>query len=108
MPVARAGLVRFREPGLALGGLAAVDAGTGHPFAAEGDVAERSLGFGLDRRLALAAAAPPGDDEARTALHRALELVVGRCARRVVLAELERALQQRLLNLVEEIRDSGA
>src|SRR6476660_3382180 len=104
-PAMRASLVGLREPGLADRRLPALDAGAGDALAAERAVPQGGLRLGLDLRLALPAAAPSGDDEARTALHHRLELVVRADAGRVLFAELERTGEQSVLDLLQQVDD---
>src|SRR4051812_31484199 len=99
-PPGRPGSVGPGGPGLADGGLATLPARPGDAFAAERDVAQRGLRFGLDSRFAVGAAAPAGDHETGTTLHHRLEFVVGLDARGVLVAILDRAGEQPRLDLL--------
>src|SRR5688572_26738789 len=67
------------------------------------NVTDGGLRLGLDVRLAFGLATPRRDDEAGAAFHDLLELVVCIGTRGVLVAELDRAIEQALLNLVEHL-----
>src|SRR5215208_4515736 len=98
--------VRFREPRVNRGFAVALDA----PFprgrcARERHVADRRLGFRLDVSFARRSSAPRRDDEPGTTVHDLLELVVRIGFRRVLGAERDRAVEERLLNRDQELFD---
>src|SRR4051812_9847089 len=93
--------VRLREPRLRGRRTSAFHAHALPVGAAEWNVAQRRLRLGLDLRFAVRAAAPAGDNEPGTPFHRALELLVRTHARRMLVTEGDRALQQRRLDLVQ-------
>src|SRR4029078_4880083 len=66
------------------------------------DIAQRRLRLGFDLRLALGASTPAGNHEPRAAFHQRLEFVVRRHAFRALLAELDRSLEQVLLDGSEQ------
>src|SRR5207244_3693708 len=82
---------------------AAADAASGSRLALDGDHAHRGLRLLLDLRLALGVAAPARDEEAAPAGHDLPELVPARHAGRIVGHELPRALQQVLLDRVQQL-----
>src|ERR1051326_8886081 len=99
--------IRLREPGLHARRDVALDELTARARGTERDVAERGLGLGLDRGLALGAAAPVRDDEAGTAVHGGLEGVPRRDLGGVLLAEFPRAREEVRLDLLEQRGHTG-
>src|SRR4030095_15619744 len=94
--------VCFREPGFRGRGVVAADALAADRARFERQVADRRLRVGLDRGFARGRAAPGRDDEAGTPVQDFLELVVAGDALRMLLAKLDGALEQVLLDLVEQ------
>src|SRR6202034_4166248 len=89
--------------GLFGGRMAAINARTGAAGMLERDAAHGGFGLFLDFSLAVAAAAPPG--EGASLLDGGLELrVIGRLGR-MRLAKFQRAVIERLLDLVERLCD---
>src|SRR3989442_3956039 len=93
------GSVGFRKPGVRYRRTVAFDASLAlRLLAGEGNIPDRRLRFRLDLRLAFRRAAPGRHDETGTAFHDLLELVVRVGRGRVLLAELQRTLEERLLD----------
>src|SRR5262249_60823413 len=99
-PPAHSPSVRLREPGFRFRGVVTADAVARRHRPTERHVADRRLRLGLDLRLALGRSAPRRDHEAGTPFHDLLELVVARRPLRVLVAELLRPPEHRLLHPV--------
>src|SRR5262245_46976639 len=101
-------LVRLGKPGIARRQTAALDARRRSLLVPEWNIPECRLCLRFDLRFAVDAAAPAGNHEAGAAFHGRFEFLEARHARRVGLAILERALVERLLNLVEQCDHAAA
>src|SRR2546428_5388087 len=100
-------LVGLRKPGVRYGRGVAPDAGLAlRLLTGEGNIPDRRLRFRLDLRLAFRGAAPGRYDETGTAFHDLLELVVRVGRGRVLLAELQRTLEERLLDALQHLLDA--
>src|SRR5688572_30777696 len=97
-------LIRFCEPCVYCRSAAALQARLAcRGLADKGDVADRRLRLGLDRRFTVSRAAPRRHDEAGTAVHDLLELVVRVRFAGVLGTEGDRTVEERLLNRVEQL-----
>src|ERR1700723_3841134 len=98
-------LVSLGEDRFFLGRLPAVDAFAGAAGLFEGNATHGRFGFFLNAGFAIGVAAPPGKGE--TFFDRQLEFsVVGRLGG-VGFAKREGAIEERLLNFLEELPDGG-
>src|SRR5215218_7931587 len=94
--------ISLGEPGAGDRRAAALDARAAC-LCVERQVTNGRLGLRLDRGFALLGSAPGREHETGPALHQRLELVVRVGGDRVLLAVAQRAVQERLLDAVEQL-----